>query len=265
MLDKIRNSFAWLFITLRLFKNWPEIYRHRFFGNRNARQRLFMREGVVFEVAKKETAIPIIEEIWHQKVYVTLEDIAALPSPTVVDIGANIGSFSLFALARIPSGRVFAFEPEPKNFATLDANIRLNKMGDRCTVVNKGISGREETRTLYVTDVQSGTNSLFNQGKHVATAEIECITLADIFKQFRIERCDFLKIDCEGAEYEILMHTPAPLFRRIRKIVMEWHTVAGHTVDELESYLSSVGYTVQLNVPVSRVLTATYTEDSKPS
>jgi FkbM family methyltransferase len=206
-------------------------------------------------VKDKNTTLPIITEIWHDEVYGNLQELADEPSPVIIDIGGNIGVFSLFALVTIPSSSIWTFEPEPQNFKCLERNIALNGMAGRCTPVNTAVCGTRGERSLYLTGANSGTNSMCIAGTSGSHIQVPCITLEDIFLTFGISLCTLLKIDCEGAEYEILMNTPPHIFKRIKRIVLEWHVVEGYTPEALSSFLQSMGYMVKLNFPVAHVMT----------
>ena len=69
--------------------------------------------------------------------------------------------------------------------------------------------------------------------------------MTEILNSNQIEACDFLKIDCEGAEYEILQGTPKTFFKRIRRIAMEYHNNELHNFREIVSLLRDAEYTVR--------------------
>jgi len=74
---------------------------------------------------------------------------------------------------------------------------------------------------------------------------VHAVTLADVLAQQALDRVDLLKLDCEGAEYEILMNATEETLAKVQRIVMEYHNVdADHTHVQLIRFLESVGYTV---------------------
>ncbi len=252
----LKNSFHWVYLTVSTFKNWAYIYSFRFSHAKPGSIRLVLRNGIQFEVKDKNSTLPIITEIWHDKVYGDLGELVDKTSPVIIDIGGNIGVFSLFALSTIPGSMVYTFEPEPQNFICLERNIAINAMTGRCITTNKAICGTRGERSLFLTAANSGTNSMFTTSASASKIEVSCITLEDIFTGFKIPACDLLKIDCEGAEYEILMQTPKHVFQKIKRIILEWHEVPGFTADGLQSFLENVGYGVTLNHPVANVMVA---------
>jgi len=121
---------------------------------------------------------------------------------TIVDIGANIGYFTLiFARLVGEKGEVFAFEPEPNNFNLLKKNIEINNYKN-VNLINKAASNKSGKIKLYIDDFNSGGHSLIAQIRNKQHIEIESIKLDDFFDTNK--KIDFIKIDAEGAELEVL-------------------------------------------------------------
>ena len=71
-------------------------------------------------------------------------------------------------------------------------------------------------------------------------------TLERIFLDNHVENCQLLKLDCEGAEYEILFDTSREILNRIQNISMEYHQVPEYTISDLTKYLKDIGFDVRL-------------------
>lgn len=133
---------------------------------------------------------------------------------TVVDIGANVGYYTLLA-ARLtgPRGKVFAFEPNPQNFALLSRNVEAN--GYRNVVlVPKAVSDSSGTAALCIDRASSGGHSLSAFRGGADTAQVGTVSLDDYFAGDRTV-IDVLKMDAEGAEMaifagmrQVLAHNP---------------------------------------------------------
>lgn len=121
----------------------------------------------------------------------------------VLDIGANIGYYTLlFARLVGPKGKVFAFEPDPDNFALLKKNVLVN--GYRNTVlVQKAVSNETGRTRLYLSPHTKTYHRIYNSHTDRESIEVEVVTLADYFKDQKT-KIDFIKIDTEGAEGAIL-------------------------------------------------------------
>lgn len=131
----------------------------------------------------------------------------------VVDIGAHIGGTAILCASK--GAEVYAYEPELENFALLKKNIKLNGLEDKIYCFSNAV-GKEGKRELYLKKGNSGMATF--DGISAETQEAQAIGIKKIFKD--IPRCDLLKIDCEGAEYEFIFDTP---FEKIDQISMELH------------------------------------------
>jgi len=177
---------------------------------------------------------------------------------TVVDIGGQIGTFSLLAASGKKDITVHTFEPFQENFSIIQKNVRLNKMQDRIFPHNIGIGAKKEKRSFYIHKRRSGSHTLYKElyVKKLDTpfreVKVDIISLKQAFNRFKIKNCDFLKIDCEGAEYEILLNAPKSLFKRIKSISLEY--LSNGDVDELQKFLEVVGYDVKKGKKGKRVL-----------
>ena len=119
---------------------------------------------------------------------------------TVIDVGANIGYFTLFFSKLVgEKGKVIAFEPDPINFDILKKNIELNKITN-VELVKKGVSNKNEFMRLYKSPVSGGHSLIKNEwGKEYT--DIQTVTLDEYFKEQKI---DVIKIDVEGFELEVI-------------------------------------------------------------
>lgn len=169
------------------------------------------------------------------------------PGDTVVDVGAHIGSFALLASARC--ARVIACEPSPSNFRMLSENIACNHV-ENITALQMCVAGASGTRELFLDTHNAARNGLYGVGYSVS---VLAITLTELFKQHTITQCDFLKIDCEGAEYEIIESALPKTLAQIKKIAMEYHLPpyfgldkTKHSIASLVQKLESAGFSVTI-------------------
>lgn len=170
-----------------------------------------------------------------------------LPGDTVIDVGANIGCFSLLAAQRVgPSGRVIALEPEQAAFKQLQRNIEMNGMTN--IVARRVALGATEGKvTLNI-----GTADLFNSicenvdGRTMRgeAQEVSLTTLDRIMVEERVDRCHYLKVDCEGAEYDIVSSMSPEIAHRINQITMEIHQVPGKNRAVIAQRLLELGFSL---------------------
>ena len=223
--------------------DWPKWFREYFTRpNDGAADNYRMRCGIGLHVRHNLSDFHMIDEIWAYRKY-DYFGYRVARGDIVVDIGANIGTFSVYAAKMCGAARVLAFEPFPDNYRMLAKNAQDNNLHN-VTCVNHGVAGSRGRRVLALHPLDNGSHSLV-LGSFERTIEIECSTLDDIFEQFSLVKIDYLKLDCEGAEYEILERSPARLMQ-IRRISMETHTIPGRKAEDLRDLLSRYGFEVKL-------------------
>jgi len=131
-----------------------------------------------------------------------LENIDIRDNDLILDIGANIGWFSL-TLSTKSKPRVVAFEPDTLNFSLLQDNLKLNGK-ENVKAYNKAVSDHEGVLTLYLYKKHNlGRHSFIKQAKSVGTAEVPIIALDSFLQQegFGEGPVKLIKIDIEGYEY----------------------------------------------------------------
>jgi FkbM family methyltransferase len=161
---------------------------------------------------------------------------------TIIDIGAAMGDFSIWAARQIPKGRLIAIEPYPPYVSLLRVNIEKNKVIN-AEVYDGAISSSEGLITLNKSTTHAVQNSTVIPASSLETLKVKSITLRELLKQFDIQKCDYLKMDCEGAEYEILFSTPLEIFAKIDRICMEVHdNLTQYSHKEMLQFLEQKGY-----------------------
>jgi FkbM family methyltransferase len=167
---------------------------------------------------------------------------------TIVDIGAGVGDFTLLASQTSPDNRVFAYEPFPESYALLEKNTAINQAKNVHHLPAAVWSGSGELvmddygeDPLQFTSRSVG-DSLIQESRQIVPA----VSLADVFIRHNISRCDLLKLDCEGAEYEILLSATMETLLKVRRLVMETHDQPPHHHhQEIVRYLEDSGFVVQ--------------------
>jgi FkbM family methyltransferase len=212
-----------------------------------------MATPIVLELRRSGLRFPVRGrmDVWMLKEVCLDRDYERVGDPlqngwTVVDVGAGIGAFAIDTAARHADSVVYAFEPSPESFALLERGIELNGVLN-VRVFERAIGPRDGTGWLDVSAAEAVTHRMTNSGRSVAGAiEVTQSTLAAVFRDFGLERCDFLKIDCEGGEYDILLTTSADTLARIERICLEYHDGSRHHHRELVEVLERAGFAVSL-------------------
>jgi FkbM family methyltransferase len=125
------------------------------------------------------------------------------PKMMVLDIGAHIGYYTLLAASLVGSnGTVWAFEPEPRNFANLGENVKLNGY-DNVFLVNKAVSKDSGMANLYISHMESGEHSLIPCRDNFGdTVTVPTVRLDDMFTTDT--RVDVIKTDTEGNDIRVI-------------------------------------------------------------
>ena len=170
---------------------------------------------------------PVFAEVWHRHDY-DVPSMHIRPNDIVIDIGANQGFFTCYAAYL--GARVYAFEPFPQSFETLRQNVRSNGFEKNVAARPWAIAGQNGTANLIYTDLEGGVMNSINlaycQKKNLDTQQritVPCYTLTQIIEDMKIERIRLCKIDCEGAELDILKQVTEKELRKIDSFVIEYH------------------------------------------
>ena len=144
---------------------------------------------------------------------------------TVIDIGANIGAFSLYA-ACMGAAKVFAFEPNREAYGCLVANITENGFEDRITPSRQAVADRDD-EYLRISRASSPYNSAVRCGSNEYQGGdcdlVTTISLTSILRNNSIDHVDLLKMDCEGGEYDIILGLTEATLSKITDIRIEYH------------------------------------------
>jgi len=170
------------------------------------------------------------------------------PDWKIIDIGAGIGDYTLYAAMTQPNSKVFSFEPYPESFVLMQENLRLNAITN-VQVFDKAIGAASGELIL---DMISGEplqfqSHLMNAVHVKKSLSVSSLSLADALAGLGLESCDLLKLDCEGAEYTILFGAPQPVLEHIERIVMEYHdNTIQYNHSDLTRFLNERGFQVEI-------------------
>ncbi|MBF0214161.1 MAG: FkbM family methyltransferase [Magnetococcales bacterium] len=167
------------------------------------------------------------------------------PHHVILDIGAHIGGFALEAARRVPAGRVYAVEACQETFDYLRVNIALNRM-ENIHAERLALADRRGVMRLYHDDGNWG-HSIMAELSPV-WEETPTLSLADYLAERGVNSLDFIKMNCEGAEFPILMSAPVALLRQVGSMLVLYHADLSpqHTLEGLRAHLHEAGFATQL-------------------
>jgi FkbM family methyltransferase len=148
-------------------------------------------------------------------------------SKVVVDLGANIGAFAIFAAQHNPELEVICLEPFPSTFKQLEENISSNQLGSRVTTLPLAISARRAFCAMATGGFGSTTSHLVEAEDSTGVETVSCIRFSDLLdiveEKCGHRRVDLLKIDIEGGEHDLFHNTLPEHLDSIKEIQMEYH------------------------------------------
>lgn len=236
-------------------------------------QELKLPNGQMFFHLNRGECSFLYDEIFKRRCYanhgITL---GTASEGCVVDVGANIGMSAYFFATQCPGKKIYAFEPSPKTFEVLAANVarlRVNAELFNCALSSapgKAIMTHYPNNTIMsglyadpTADAQTTKTYMINEGvaakdtdyllRDAFTAEhVECEvrTLSSVITERSITRIDLLKIDVEKAELDVLAGIDDSHWNLIRQVAIEVHDVAGR-VDTVKSLLERHGLRVTVH------------------
>lgn len=223
-----------------LYKNWYEILESRI--KKGNLQKVIFNNGIVISSSPESPISVVVDEIFLLKRYIYKNLVLVKKHDIVVDIGAHIGTFTLFALIN-GARKVYAYEPTHKNVKYIKENCKNYK---NIKVKNYAVSDTNSLINLYV-DIPDGGNSIIRtNGRRIK--KVKSVTLENIFKNEKLDKINFLKIDCEGAEGLIFKALPDYVLKRIDKIAMEYHdNTSPMKHNKIIKKLVRAGFSVKLN------------------
>jgi len=168
----------------------------------------------------KDDALGLLVDVNFEKPITQLLEKTIKASDTVLDIGAHIGYHTL-TMAKLtgPGGKVYAFEPDPVNFALLKKNIEVNGY-QNVVPVQKAVSNKNGEGKLYIGKKSNALNRIYNSRHGQSSITIESVRLDDFIKG----RVDLIKIDINGGE-GIAFQGMQQVLRRTSKIILEFYPV----------------------------------------
>lgn len=182
----------------------------------------------------KETCLDV-DYLWNS---VELE-----PDWRVVDIGAGLGDFTVFAAMNCPDGVIHAYEPLEESYKLLMHNLALNEI----TNVKSfpfAVASRQRELTAESTEVEAVSTRFVGQARE--GKKVRARGLSEVISALPGGECDFMKIDCEGCEFDLLLDTPPELLSRVHRISMECHNhLTSYRCSQLATHLRNSGFRVR--------------------
>jgi FkbM family methyltransferase len=180
----------------------------------------------------------VIKDIFMRDEY-HLNEIPLPANPVIFDVGGHIGAFTVRTAHSAPRGKVFTFEPMMANFELLSRNVKLNRLTN-VELFPLAMSGSDAKVRLFIDSENTAGHSIIGAASAIYQV-VRSISLDTVMTIQDVQRIDLLKMDCEGAEYDILFATPAAQLSKIDRVVLEYHGHGVYNLADLCSYLKQAG------------------------
>jgi FkbM family methyltransferase len=170
----------------------------------------------------------------------------------IVDLGANVGIFTLYAARCAAHAKIFAVEPFPSTFLRLVVIVCGHALEDRVTCLNAAAAGTNGLRTMSEVPVPSQRRTLASTSSAASMnpgTQVTGKTLEAILDENKLQQVDLLKVDIEGSEYEVFLSSSQNVLARVSRIAMEYHgDCAPYSKRQLFDHLRSAGFTVAWDI-----------------
>lgn len=201
-----------------------------------------------------------IYEIYRDRGYLPKLQYTPTDIETVVDFGANIGVFSLWAHHIFAPKKIYAVEMEASNYKQLLANISINALEATIQPVQAAIFNESGSVGIRRMEWLGGFHML-NLDEKLNT--VKALSLADFLAMTNIEMIDLLKIDIEGAEKYLLTPENEAVFRdKVRYVFLETHSVNDFRTEHGVEYFQRLGFEISL-APTPYVLDKNHIIDAR--
>jgi FkbM family methyltransferase len=179
----------------------------------------------------------------HDVVFMGVPEYRPAEDHVIIDVGAHIGTFSLLAASRSPQGRIYAIEAHRENFNLLRINTALNH-ATNVDVTHLALADKPGICTLHYDTGHWGHTIVTPLTGHGESVQSDSLT--NFLAAKNISRCHFMKLNCEGAEFPILLSTPASVLQLFDTMLILYHSdlYTQQSEQDLMAHLRASGFNV---------------------
>jgi FkbM family methyltransferase len=244
------SSFGRYLNLIRYVRNWRVYFEQKRNASYSNVRFLTRGGGLMFDVPTRELYL-VFKEIFMTDFYSIRNWLPQLPAqPVIVDVGANAGYFDTLVLSQKNDARIYAYEPIERNVTLFRNNIDLNpSIKNNINLFHRAVTGKPAEFVVLYKEADSDnsvTASVYQdfETHNLKSVSVRAISLAQIMEGNKLDRIDFLKLDCEGSEYPIVYDSPADIWKKVNSIFLEVHNLdkEKRNYEALNNFLMTVGY-----------------------
>ncbi len=163
----------------------------------------------------------------------------------MMDIGGHIGTFTLLAASKVPRGKVYGIEPCRESFELLRINKALNAASN-IECVNAAVGDKSGRTVLHYGPGNWGHSIV--AARTAGGEEVAAMTLSEVLDSNEISTCHFVKFNCEGGEFPIVLASSRDVLRKFETMLVLYHCdlAKGQNERELVSHLEAAGFSTSL-------------------
>ena len=198
--------------------------------------------GLSLDYGLNKDAVRVLETVFKEREYAPY--FPFYESVTVLDVGGHYGYFSFFAALNLsPKSKILSLEPSLSNFNIFKENLNRSSFKN-INPMHCGLGAQTMIADLY--GGRSYNHSIIKQAGQSKISSVQIFSLDDFIRDYDLKEIDFLKLDCEGAEYEILFNASKESFKKIKTISMEFHDQRslGYSPNQIIEYLEGNNYKI---------------------
>ncbi len=240
--NKVRTAFEFM----RRIRNWPTAWAMKIRPRRGTLRFLNFRDGLNLMIREGTGDEAVMHELLFAGGYRrALSYVSRHPDCAVLDLGANIGLFSLLAARLNPQVQVYAYEPGPDNIDLMQINLLVNSaLKERIHVLRNGVSGLEGKAQWGYDADNPGASGLFHGGSR--RVEVELVSLGQALEGTGMRKA-FVKMDIEGSEYDVIRDTPESVWNQVFGLAFELHDHPENLVprDDFLARIEALGFQLE--------------------
>jgi FkbM family methyltransferase len=198
-----------------------------------------------FQVNLRDQAdASVLAEIFQIREYRSVENIIKTATFPIIDAGAQAGFFSLYCRALNAKIRIYAIEPENQNTIQLVKHLRQNHI-QNVKIFQQALAGKTGQAEFYVSE-DTHDHSLIESKKFKEKISVPATSLSDFLKNNKLIRVSLLKMDIEGAEYEVLENFDKEDWRKLENILLEYHDLPAKNHQQLAELIRRNGFSLEI-------------------
>lgn len=205
------------------------------FKFQNKNYRVYLRD---------QADISVQAEIFQLQEYRAAEDIIKSAQFPIIDAGAHAGFFILYCRALNDKIKIYAFEPEGENAQILAKHLKLNHIRG-VKIFQQALAGKSGKQDFYIS-ADTHNHSLIKPDNFKAKISVAAVGLSDFLNNYNLQRLSLLKMDIEGAEFQVLQNLKEEDWLKLENILLEYHDETGQNYQQLAELIRRYGFSLEI-------------------